>query len=152
MLSIDNVTVSFRLNLNREEDIEIQRFLINEQMMKSFGGKSKFIKMALIRFIHNFKQEENDKYLVCEMNTQRKAMEEMMASESDRIIEAVKLIVKDEVERLAGRQALNERPTVTDSAASLFGESGKAESVYGVVPEASDEDASENVMDFLDSL
>lgn len=48
MLTLDNVTVSFRLNLNREEDCEIQRCLINEQMMKSFGGKSKFIKMALI--------------------------------------------------------------------------------------------------------
>lgn len=152
MLSIDNVTVSFRLNLNREEDTEIQRCLINEQMMKSFGGKSKFIKMALIRFIHNFKQEENDKYLVCEMNNQRTAVETRVSSEADRIIDEVKLIVRDEMERFAGRQLLNRMQSVTEQTASLSGEAGKTESVYGMIPLDSDEDVSEDVMDFMDSL
>lgn len=152
MLSIDNVTVSFRLNLNREEDTEIQRCLINEQLMKSFGGKSKFIKMALIRFVHNFKQEENDKYLVCEMNHQRTAVETRVSSEADRIIDEVKLIVQDEMERFAGRQLLNRMQSVTEQTASLSEAAGKTSPVYGMVPEGSDEDASENVMDFLDSL
>lgn len=152
MLSLDNVTVSFRLNLNREEDCEIQRCLIDERMMSSFGGKSKFIKRALIREIHSIKQEENDKYLVCEMNNQRTEVEGRVTSEADRIIDEVKLIVQDEMERFAGRQFLNGMQNVTGQTASTFGETGKAEPVYGMVPEGSDEDASENVMDFLDSL
>ena len=40
----DSITVSFRLNLSREDDIEIQKFLLGDTMKICFGDKSKFIK------------------------------------------------------------------------------------------------------------
>lgn len=43
----DSVTVSFRLNLNREEDMEIWSFLTGGAIEPCFGDKSKFIKSAL---------------------------------------------------------------------------------------------------------
>ena len=57
MANEDSVTVSFRLNLNREEDWEIHRYLEDETAMFCFGDKSKFIKKALIRTIRGIKQE-----------------------------------------------------------------------------------------------
>lgn len=97
----DSVTVSFRLNLNREEDMEIWSFLTGDAIEPCFGDKSKFIKSALIRVVQGIKQDESEKHLVCELNAQREAMQNAMSGEADRIINAVKLIVKDEVERLA---------------------------------------------------
>lgn len=47
----DGVTVSFRLNLNREEDMEIWSFLTGGAIEPCFGDKSKFIKSALIRVV-----------------------------------------------------------------------------------------------------
>lgn len=97
----DSVTISFRLNLNREEDMEIWSFLTGGAIEPCFGDKSKFIKSALIRVVQGIKQDESEKRLVCELNAQREAMQNAMSGEADRIINAVKLIVKDEVERLA---------------------------------------------------
>ena len=63
MANEDSVTVSFRLNLNREEDWEIHRYLEDETAMFCFGDKSKFIKKALIKVImillELFKQVKN---------------------------------------------------------------------------------------------
>lgn len=92
----DSITVSFRLNLSREDDIEIQKFLLGDTMKICFGDKSKFIKSALIRVIQGIKRDEENARLVCEMNTQRATMEETMTLEADRIINAVKLIVQDD--------------------------------------------------------
>ena len=97
----DSVTISFRLNLNREEDMEIWSFLTGDAIEPCFGDKSKFIKSALIRVVQGIKQNESEKRLVCELNAQREAIQNTMTGEADRIINAVKLIVKDEVERLA---------------------------------------------------
>ena len=97
----DSVTISFRLNLNREEDMEIWSFLTGDAIEPCFGDKSKFIKSALIRVVQGIKQDESEKRLVCELNAQREAIQNTMTGEADRIINAVKLIVKDEVERLA---------------------------------------------------
>ena len=97
----DSVTISFRLNLNREEDMEIWSFLTGGAIEPCFGDKSKFIKSALIRVVQGIKQNESEKRLVCELNAQREAIQNTMTGEADRIINAVKLIVKDEVERLA---------------------------------------------------
>lgn len=70
MANEDSVTVSFRLNLNREEDLEIHRYLEDETAMFCFGDKSKFIKKALIRTIRGIKQEAEEEHLVQEMNSQ----------------------------------------------------------------------------------
>ena len=102
MANEDSVTVSFRLNLNREEDWEIHRYLEDETAMFCFGDKSKFIKKALIRTIRGIKQETEEEHLVQEMNTQRLSLQAAMSEETDRIISAVRLTVKDEVEKLAG--------------------------------------------------
>ena len=59
----DSVTVSFRLNLNREEDMEIWSFLTGGAIEPCFGDKSKFIKSALIRVVQGIKQDESEKRL-----------------------------------------------------------------------------------------
>ena len=109
----DSVTISFRLNLNREEDMEIWSFLTGDAIEPCFGDKSKFIKSALIRVVQGIKQDESEKRLVCELNAQREAIQNAMSGEADRIINAVKLIVKDEVERLAGVQIEKKMSYVT---------------------------------------
>ena len=152
MAGDDSITVSFRLNLNREEDLEIQRFLSNDIIKNCFGDKSKFIKSALIREIQGIKQEEDNARLVSEMNTQRAAMEQAMNSEADRIINAVKLIVKDEMERIAGMQMTREKQVSDKLEQSTSEERKVSDSVFGEIPEISDEDVSEDVMAFLEDL
>ncbi len=152
MANEDSVTVSFRLNLNREEDWEIHRYLEDETAMFCFGDKSKFIKKALIRTIRGIKQEAEEERLVQEMNTQRTAAEKTVVSEADRIIDAVKLIVQDEMQRFAGMQTVKEKQVVTELTESMPMASKEAAPAFGVVPESLGEDVSEDVMDFLNSL
>lgn len=148
----DSITVSFRLNLSREDDIEIQKFLLGDTMKNCFGDKSKFIKSALIRVIQGIKRDEENARLVREMNTQRATMEETMTLEADRIINAVKLIVQDEVERVAGMQMVKEKQVSAESTESMPKEIKEPVPCFGEVPESSDEDVSEAVMAFLEEL
>lgn len=148
----DSITVSFRLNLSREDDIEIQKFLLGDTMKICFGDKSKFIKSALIRVIQGIKRDEENARLVREMNTQRATMEKTMTLEADRIINAVKLIVQDEVERFAGMQMVKEKQVSAESTESMPKEIKEPVPCFGEVPESSDEDVSEDVMAFLEEL
>lgn len=164
MANEDSVTVSFRLNLNREEDWEIQRYLEDETAMFCFGDKSKFIKKALIRTIRGIKQETEEERLVQEMNTQRLSLQTAMSEETDRIISAVRLIIKDEAEKLAGAGVIREKPmgyrgsgakeeTNLESEAVLETEAVlESAPCFGEVPEATDEDVSDDIMAFLDEL
>lgn len=164
MANEDSVTVSFRLNLNREEDLEIHRYLEDETAMFCFGDKSKFIKKALIRTIRGIKQEAEEEHLVQEMNSQRLSLQTAMSEETDRIISAVRLIIKDEAEKLAGVGVIQEKTMgskVSGAKAKAILESGavsETEAVlesapcFGEIPEASDEDASDDVMAFLEEL
>lgn len=152
MAGNDSITISFRLNLNREEDLEIYKFLSGDIIKNCFGDKSKFIKSALIRAIQGIKQEEGNTRLVSEMNTQRAAMEQVMISEADRIIHAVKLIVRDEMEQIAGMQMMREKQVSAKLAQAVSEERKVADSVFGEIPEISDEDVSEDVMAFLEDL
>lgn len=148
----DSITVSFRLNLSREDDIEIQKFLLGDTMKICFGDKSKFIKSALIRVIQGIKRDEENARLVCEMNTQRATMEETMTLEADRIINAVKLIVQDEIERVTGMQMVKEKQVSAESRESMPKEIKEPVPCFGEVPESSGEDVSEDVMAFLEEL
>ena len=146
----DSVTVSFRLNLNREEDMEIWSFLTGDAIEPCFGDKSKFIKSALIRVVQGIKQDESEKRLVCELNTQMEAIQNTMTGEADRIINAVKLIVKDEVERLAGIQI--EKKMSYEMSEKM---PEKMEEISGSLEEPSqdfDENVSEYAMSFLSDL
>ena len=148
----DSITVSFRLNLSREDDIEIQKFLLGDTMKICFGDKSKFIKSALIRVIQGIKRDEENARLLCEMNTQRATMEETMTLEADRIINAVKLIVQDEIERVTGMQMVKEKQVSAESTESIPKEIKEPVPCFGEVPESSGEDVSEDVMAFLEEL
>lgn len=148
----DSITVSFRLNLSREDDIEIQKFLLGDTMKICFGDKSKFIKSALIRVIQGIKRDEENARLVCEMNTQRATMEETMTLEADRIINAVKLIVQDEIERVAGMQMVKEKQVSAELTESMPKEIMEPVPCFGEVPESFGEDVSEDVMAFLEEL
>lgn len=148
----DSITVSFRLNLSREDDIEIQKFLLGDTMKICFGDKSKFIKSALIRVIQGIKRDEENARLVCEMNTQRATMEETMTLEADRIINAVKLIVQDEIDRVTGMQMVKEKQVSAESTESMPKEIKEPVPCFGEVPESSGEDVSEDVMAFLEEL
>lgn len=148
----DSITVSFRLNLSREDDIEIQKFLLGDTMKICFGDKSKFIKSALIRVIQGIKRDEENARLVHEMNTQRATMEETMTLEANRIINAVKLIVQDEIERVARMQMVKEKQVSAESTESMPKEIKEPIPCFGEVPESSGEDVSEDVMAFLEEL
>ncbi len=148
----DSITVSFRLNLSREDDIEIQKFLLGDTMKICFGDKSKFIKSALIRVIQGIKRDEENARLVREMNTQRATMEETMTLEADRIINAVKLIVQDEIERVTGMQMVKEKQVSAESRESMPKENKEPVPCFGEIPESCGEDVSEDVMAFLEEL
>ena len=117
-----------------------------------YGDKSKFIKSALIRAVQDIKRNENDNRLICEMNTQRTVIQETMTGEADRVINAIKLIVRDEMERITelqmpeGKQAAFK---MTEPAAEVGTEDAPC---FGEVPESSCEDVSEDVMAFLADL
>lgn len=152
MANDDSVTISFRLNLNREEDMEIQRFLENDTIKFCYGDKSKFIKKALIRAIQGIKREEIKDGLICEMSTQRISLQAAISEEADRIINAIRLIVKGESEKLAETSVVKEKPTVTGVTESKLEVTPESDPCFGEIPEASDEDVSDDVMAFLEDL
>lgn len=148
----DSVTVSFRLSLNKEEDKEILRFISSETLKICYGDKSKFIKSALIRAVQDIKQSENDNRIICEMNTQRTVILETVTGEADRVINAIKLIVQDEVEILAGVRTAHEKQAVSEMGKTTSAENAESILCFGEVPESSNEDAPEDVMAFLEEL
>ena len=145
----DSVTVSFRLNLNREEDMEIWSFLTGGAIEPCFGDKSKFIKSALIRVVQGIKQDESEKRLVCELNAQREAVQNAMSGEADRIINAVKLIVKDEVERLAEVQTEKEKQMSYATSETMPEKMVETSGSLEEPPQDFDETVSEYAMSFL---
>jgi len=148
----DSVAVSFRLSLNKEEDKEILRFISSETMKICYKDKSKFIKSALIRAVQDIKQSENDNRIICEMNTQRTVILETVTGEADRVINAIKLIVQDEMETLAGVRTAHENQTVSEMGKTSLAENEESTLCFGEVPESSNEDAPEDVMAFLEEL
>lgn len=148
----DSVTVSFRLSFNKEEDKEILSFLSSETLKICYGDKSKFIKSALIRAVQGIERNESDNRLICEMNTQRTVMQETMTGEADRVINAIKLIVRDEMEKIAGLQVSKEKQKAPKMTEPIEEGSMEAVPCFGEVPESSSEDVSEDVMAFLTYL
>ncbi len=130
----DSVTVSFRLSFNKEEDKEILRFFSSETMKICYGDKSKFIKSALIRAVQDIKRNEHDNRLICEMNTQRTVIQETMTGEADRVINAIKLIVRDEMERITGLQISQEKQAASKITEPIAEESVEAAPCFGKVP------------------
>lgn len=145
----DSVTVSFRLNLNREEDMEIWSFLTGGAIEPCFGDKSKFIKSALIRVVQGIKQDESEKRLVCELNAQREAVQNAMSGEADRIINAVKLIAKDEMERLAEVQTEKEKQMSYVTSETMPEKMEETSGSLEEPPQDFDETVSEYAMSFL---
>lgn len=145
----DSVTISFRLNLNREEDMEIWSFLTGDAIEPCFGDKSKFIKSALIRVVQGIKQDESEKRFVCELNAQREAIQNAMSGEADRIINAVKLIVKDEVERLAEVQTEKEKQISYVMSETMPEKMEETSGSLEEPPQDFDETVSEYAMSFL---
>lgn len=136
----DSVTISFRLSFNKEEDKEILRFFSSETMKICYGDKSEFIKSALIRAVQDIKRNENDNRLICEMNTQRTVIQETMTGEADRVINAIKLIVRDEMERITGTQMLKGKQAASKMTESVAEGSIEVAPCFGEVPESSCED------------
>ena len=148
----DSVTVSFRLNLNREEDMEIWSFLTGGAIEPCFGDKSKFIKSALIRVVQGIKQDESEKRLVCELNAQREAIQNAMSGEADRIINAVRQIVKDEVEGLAEVQTEKEKQMSYVTSETMLEGNDRTAGCFEEDSEELDETISEYAMSFLSDL
>ena len=117
-----------------------------------YGDKSKFIKSALIRAVQDIKRNEHDNRLICEMNTQRTVIQETMTGEADRVINAIKLIVKDEMERIIGLQMPKGKQTASRMTEPAAEGSTEDAPCFGEVPESSCEDVSEDVMAFLADL
>ena len=148
----DSVTISFRLNLNREEDMEIWSFLTGDAIKPCFGDKSKFIKSALIRVVQGIKQDESEKRLICELNAQREAIQNAMSGEADRIINAVKLIVRDKMEKLAEVQTEKEKQMSYVTSETMSEGNGRTAGCFEEDSEELDETISEYAMSFLSDL
>ena len=147
MVRGDSVTISFRLNLNREEDTEIWNFLTGDALEACFGDKSKCIKSAMIKMIQGIKQDESEKHLVCEMNAQRETIQNAMSGEADRIINAVKLIVEEQVKGLAVMQTDN--LISHEISQTTLGESEETSKVSEESLEILDDDIADYAMSFL---
>lgn len=146
MATGNSVTVSFRLNLNREEDFEILKYLYGEGIKNSFGGKSKFIKDALLRVIRGMKRDEENNRIVSELNAQSVDLQQTMTGEADRIINAVKLIVEEQVKGLAVMQTEKPISQTVPGENEETGE-GSEESL-----EILDDDVADYAMSFLSDL
>ena len=152
MVRGDSVTISFRLNLNREEDMEIWSFLTGDAIEPCFGDKSKCIKSAMIRMIHGIKQDEREKHLVVEMNTRMDVIQNAMTGEADRIINAVKLIVKEEVEQIAGIQSERDKPIPHGMTARMPERNDETVGCFEEDSEDLDETISVYAMSFMSDL
>lgn len=142
-----SVTVSFRLNLDREEDFEIVKYLYGEGIKNSFGGKSKFIKDALLRVLRGMKRDEENNRIVSELNAQRDALQQAVTEESDRIINAVKLIVEEQVKGLTVMEAGN---SISHEKAQTTSKEGEdANNVSEEFLETIDDDIADYAMSFL---
>ena len=142
-----SVTVSFRLNLDREEDFEIVKYLYGEGIKNSFGGKSKLIKDALLRVLRGMKQDEENNRIVSELNAQRDALQQAVTEESDRIINAVKLIVEEQVKGLTVMEAGN---SISHEKAQTTSKEGEdANNVSEEFLETIDDDIADYAMSFL---
>lgn len=78
-----------------------------------------------------------------------------MTVEADRVINAVKGIVRDEMAQLADlskMQIIRERPSASKEVEVPDEESVETVSCFGEVPENSGEDVSDDVMAFLEEL
>ena len=152
MVRGDSVTISFRLNLNREEDTEIWNFLTGDALEACFGDKSECIKSAMIRMIHGIKQDEREKHLVVEMNTRMDVIQNAMTGEADRIINAVKLIVKEEVEQIAGIQSERDKPIPHGMTARMPERNDETVGCFEEDSEDLDETISVYAMSFMSDL
>lgn len=87
MADRDTAMINFRLNLSKREDKEIYDYLQNfdspdfKAVLK--GGKSNFIKMVLLSFIHKEKQEQEAIKALAERKTQNEELVEMMGARLD---------------------------------------------------------------------
>lgn len=87
MADRDTAMINFRLNLSKREDKEIYDYLQNfdspdfKAVLK--GGKSNFIKMVLLSFIHNEKQEQEAIKALAERKAQNEELVEMMGARLD---------------------------------------------------------------------
>lgn len=87
MADRDTAMINFRLNLSKREDKEIYDYLQNfdspdfKAVLK--GGKSNFIKMVLLSYIHKEKQEQEAIKALAERKTQNEELIEMMGARLD---------------------------------------------------------------------
>ena len=112
MADRDTAMINFRLNLSKREDKEIYDYLQNfdspdfKAVLK--GGKSNFIKMVLLSFIHKEKQEQEAIKALAERKTQNEELVEMMGARLDgnqrTLLQALpKLVEKVVLEALKGK-------------------------------------------------
>ena len=150
MATNKSVTVSFRLNLDRAEDFEIVKYLYGDGIKNSFGGKSKFIKEALLRVLRGMKRDEENNRIVSELNAQRDVLQQVMTGEAVRIINAVKLSVEEQVKDLAVMQT--EKPISQEKMQTTSGESEDGYNVSEDFFETLDDDIADYAMSFLSDL
>ena len=87
MADRDTAMINFRLNLSKREDKEIYDCLQNfdspdfKAVLK--GGRSNFIKMVLLSFIHNEKQEQEAIKALAERKAQNEELVEMIGARLD---------------------------------------------------------------------
>ena len=90
-----------------------------------------------------------EKHLVVEMNTRMDVIQNAMTGEADRIINAVKLIVKEEVERIAGIQSERDKPMPHGMTAIMPEGNDETAGCLEEEPEDFDETISAYAMSFM---
>ena len=101
----------------------------------------------MIRVVQGIKQNESEKRLVCELNAQREAIQNTMIGEADRIINAVKLIVEEQVKGLAVMQTDN--LISHEISQTTLGESEETSKASEESLEILDDDIADYAMSFL---
>ena len=116
---------------------------------KSFGGIGFTMQMEQVKFIE--KQGESWHYYYKGRNF-HSVIQETMTGEADRVINAIKLIVRDEMGRITGTQMLKGKQAACKMTEPVAEGSTEDAPCFGEVPESSCEDVSEDVMAFLADL
>ena len=104
MADRDTAMINFRLNLSKREEKEIYDYLQNfdspdfKAVLK--GGKSNFIKMVLLSFIHKEKQEQEAIKALAERKAQNEELIELMGARLDENQRALLQVLPELVEKV----------------------------------------------------
>lgn len=150
-------TVSFRLNLDKQEEKEIYEYLesIDQGNQKQeLGDKSKFLKMLVKEWIANEVAREAAKTKRQEEEIFQKTLLENLSHEVEKanesLVKALPELIRAVVKEVLANGVITVAPKSPDEAVAFQNETEEVSAV-GVLPESGDE-IPDDAFDFIDNL